>query len=223
MRMESGLYGTMPLPRNEKNIKTSTMKTSMFRNLAAATVAVFMVQFAKGQGFKAGIKFGTNINKLKGESFTEKFAFGYHAGVFSEIKLGNRWALQPEVVFNQINADTSADFREIYNITVEQIAAIKLNYISIPLLVDFKLNNLIMLQGGVQYGILMNKNLDLLQNGTAAFKKGDFSVLGGLQLKLAGIRVYGRYVIGLQNINNLGDKDTWKSQSVQIGLGISIL
>ncbi len=193
-------------------------------SLLLLAIALCTTQYASAQGFKAGIKFGTNINKLQGESFTNKFSFGYHAGAFAEIKLGGRFYLQPELLFNQINSDTSSDFRDIYNVSVAQVAAIKLNYISIPLLLDYKLNNLMMLQGGVQYGILMNRDLDLLQNGTQAFKSGDFSVLAGLQFKLAGIRVYGRYAIGLQNINNLlGDKDTWKSQTIQIGLGISII
>jgi hypothetical protein len=195
----------------------------MSKKTTAVLLAVFFVQFASAQGFKAGIKFGTNINKLKGESFNSRFTFGYHAGAFAEIKMGQRWILQPEVVFNQINADTSADFREILNVTAADIAAIRLNYISIPLLANYKLNNVFMLQGGLQYGVLMNNDLDLLQNGKAAFKKGDFSVLGGVQVKLAGLRVYGRYAIGLQNISNLGNQDTWKSQSIQVGLGISII
>lgn len=200
------------------------MRSSHFpQQLFTLALAFCITSNATAQGFKAGVKFGTNINKLKGESFTSKFSFGYHAGAFAEIKLGGSFYLQPELLFNQLSADTSSDFREIYNITAAQIAAIKLNYVSIPLLIGYKPNNLLMLQAGVQYGILMNKDLDLLQNGTQAFKSGDFSAVAGLQLKLAGIRVYGRYVIGLQNISNLGNQDTWKSQSIQIGLGISII
>jgi hypothetical protein len=61
-----------------------------------------------------------------------------------------------------------------------------------------------------------------LQNGEQAFKNGDFSMIGGLQLKLLKFRVYGRYVIGLSNLDNIGDKDKWKSQSIQLGIGIGL-
>lgn len=204
------------------NFPMHQSRQSLFLLVLVLTLCV--TQKITGQGFKAGVKFGTNINKLKGQSFSNSFTFGYHAGAFAEIKLSEHWHLQPELLFQQINADTSSEFRTIYTITADRIAAIKLNYLTIPLLIGYKVSKLMMVQGGIQYGILMNRDLDLLQNGTQAFKSGDFSVLAGLQFKLAGIRVYGRYAVGLQNINNLlGDKDTWKSQTIQIGLGISII
>ena len=47
-------------------------------------------------------------------------------------------------------------------------------------------------------------------------------MLGGVQLKLSAIRITGRYVVGLSNINDIGKKDEWKSQGFQVSLGLAL-
>jgi hypothetical protein len=69
----------------------------------------------------------------------------------------------------------------------------------------------------------MDQNVTLVQNGKEAFKKGDFSMLGGVQLKFSSFRVYGRYALGLSNLNDIDNKDKWKSQGFQLGVGLAIL
>jgi hypothetical protein len=69
----------------------------------------------------------------------------------------------------------------------------------------------------------MSQNKDLLQEVKDAFKSGDFSMVGGLQLKFSSIRLYGRYAIGLSNINDIDNRDSWKNQSIQLGVGFTIL
>jgi hypothetical protein len=78
------------------------------------------------------------------------------------------------------------------------------------------------LQLGPQFGVLIDQDKDLLQNGQEAFKKGDFSMVGGLQLKLLKFRVYGRYVVGLNDISDAPNTGEWKSQSIQLGVGIAL-
>ena len=192
------------------------MKTKLFM----LTMFSILCTTSFSQGLKIGIKGGATINKLSGKSFNEKFSFGYHIGGFAELGIGKKWAIQPEVLFNQTNVDTSSTFSSIYRFN--KVSQVKLQYLSIPLLLDYKANNLITLQAGPQFGILMNKNNTLVQNGKAAFKSGDLSLLGGLQLKLLGFRFYGRYVIGLSNLNDIDNKDKWKSQSIQLGIGIAL-
>jgi hypothetical protein len=90
-------------------------------------------------------------------------------------------------------------------------------------LLNYKLiGNFLSLQAGPQFSILMKQDKSLLQNGAEAFKKGDFSMLGGVQLKLSAIRISGRYAIGLNNINDIGNKDEWKSQGFQVSLGLAL-
>ena len=175
------------------------------------------------QVFHVGLKGGSNLNKISGESFNQQFTYSYHAGAFAEIGISKKWFIQPEVIFNQINSDTSSNFSKVYTSLPTNMSNIKLNYLSIPILLDYKLSKFFVLQAGPQFGILLNKNESLVQNGKNAFKSGDLSMLAGIQIKVASFRVYGRYAVGLSNINDIDNKDKWKSQSIQIGVGIALL
>lgn len=189
----------------------------------SAVLTLFFFSFASAQGFGVGVKVGTNINKMQGISFKDQFTYGYSAGGYADIKIGKKWSLQPEVLFNQVTADTSDKFSDLYDINSGKVSKIKLKYLSIPLLLNYNISKGISLQAGPQYGILMDQDKNLLQNGKEAFKKGDFSLLGGLQIKFASIRLYGRYAVGLNNINDIDNKDQWKNQSIQLGIGLTLL
>ena len=190
------------------------MKTKLI-SLAAM---LFICSISFSQGLTFGIKGGANINKLTGKSFKDEFSFGYHVGAFATLGMGGKFSLQPEVLLNQINIDTASNFNSVYHFKNN----VQLKYLSIPILLNYNLSNLLALQVGPQFGILLDNNKNALQNGQAAFKNGDFSMLGGLQLKLLKFRVYGRYAVGLNDLNSIGNSDQWKSQSIQLGVGIAL-
>jgi hypothetical protein len=172
------------------------------------------------QSFKVGLKAGTDINKITGKSFKDEFSFGYHVGGFADIGLTSRFGIQPEVLFSQVKADTGSQFSQIYQFN--NVSEIKLSYLKIPLILNYMPNKFVSLQVGPQYGILIDQNKNLLKNGADAFSNGEFSLLGGLQLNISKIRLYGRYVVGLNNINEIDEKEKWKSQTVHLGVGITL-
>ncbi|MEP6926313.1 MAG: porin family protein [Ginsengibacter sp.] len=174
------------------------------------------------QSLSFGIKGGANLGKISGHSFKDEFKLGYHVGAFATIGLGNKFAIQPEVLFNQVNVDTSNSFSQIYEGAFNHVDKIQLHYLSIPLLLNYNINKYIVLQAGPQFGILLDQNKSLLQNGGDAFKSGNFSLVGGLQLRLLKFRVYGRYVGGVTNLDNVGNKETWKATAIQLGVGIAL-
>jgi hypothetical protein len=185
------------------------------------TAAISIISFsAFSQSFKIGLKGGATMNKITGQTFKEEFSYGYHAGAFATIGLGKRFAIQPEVLFNQVNVDTSNKFSAIYQFN--KLSGVQLKYISIPLLLNYNAGKLITLQAGPQFGILINKSNTLVQNGKDAFKGGDFSMLGGVQLNISHFKLYGRYLIGLNNLNDIDNQDKWKNQSVQLGIGLTL-
>jgi len=47
-------------------------------------------------------------------------------------------------------------------------------------------------------------------------------MVGGLQFNLKLLRVYGRYNIGMKNINQIDQKDKWTSQQIQVGVGLRL-
>ncbi len=183
-------------------------------------ILLFMSSSLFAQTFKLGIKAGANLGKISGTSFKDQFTLGYHVGGFATIGLGNKFAIQPEVLFNQVNNDTATSFSEIFK--VRNANQIQLKFLSIPVLLNYNVNKFITLQAGPQFGILLNKNDNLLQNGNNAFKSGDFSLVGGVQLNLLKFRVYGRFVGGQTDIDNLSSNDTWKTKAIQLGVGFTL-
>jgi hypothetical protein len=192
------------------------MKTKVLPLIAALLFS--QVMFAQ---FHIGIKGGANIIKIDGKSFKDEFRFGYHLGGFMEIGLNNKWSVNPEVIFNQYSTTVDSNFKHIYQDVFKQ-SNVKLNYLSIPIVLNYKFIGPISLQAGPQFGILLDKNKTLLQNGSNAFKNGDFSMVAGAQVKLAALRVTGRYVVGLSNINDIDNQNKWKSQGIQLSLGLAL-
>jgi hypothetical protein len=193
------------------------MKTKLLSLFAALMFAqALMAQF------HVGAKAGANIIKIDGKSFNDQFKYGYHAGAFAEIGFGGKIGIQPEVLFNQYSTKVDSSFSHVYQNVFKQ-GTVKLNYLSIPVLLNVHLiGKFLSLQAGPQFSVLMQQSKTLLQNGGNAFKNGDFSMIGGVQLKISSIRLDGRYVVGLNNINDIDNQDKWKSQGFQLSVGIAL-
>ena len=193
------------------------MKTKLIPIIAFLLIACSP---AFSQSFSFGIKAGANLGKISGQAFNNEFSLGYHAGAFATIGLGKKFALQPEVVFNQESTDTSSSFSDVYQFN--HINNIQLHYLSIPLLLNYNIDKIVAIQVGPQYGILLDQTKNLVTNGKDAFKSGNFSVVGGIQLHILKLRIYGRWVGGLTNIDNIGNRDTWNTSTFQLGVGLAL-
>jgi hypothetical protein len=195
----------------------------MKTKLSVLLACIFFAQAAMAQ-LNFGIKAGANISKIDGRSFKDEFRYGYHLGGFAEIGLGGKLSIQPEVLFNQYQTKVDTTFNAIYQNAFQEATSgnVKLNYLSIPVVLNYKLGNILSLQAGPQFGVLMNKDNTLLENGKQAFQKGDFSMLGGAQINISKLRLTGRYVVGLNNINDIDNRDDWKSQAFQLSVGFAL-
>lgn len=185
-------------------------------------LALLFVAHASFAQFTIGLKAGANITKVDGRSFSDEFRYGYHLGGFATVPVGSRVAIQPEVLFNQFQTRTGTEFRDIYQSAGSGNSDVKLNYLSIPILLNYKLGSFFSLQAGPQVGILLDKNKNLLDNGREAFDRGDFSMLGGAQISLGKIKLNGRYFVGLNNINDIDNQDQWKNQGFQLSVGLGL-
>ncbi len=195
----------------------------MKTKLSILIACVFFTQTAMSQ-LKFGLKAGANITKVDGKSFKDEFRYGYHAGGFVEIGLGGKLSIQPEVLLNQYQTRVDSSFKNVYEnaLNFSDNRDIKLNYLSVPVLLNYKLANILSLQAGPQFGILIDQGKTLLNNGKDAFSKGDFSVVAGAQINISKIRLSGRYVVGLNNINDIDDQNDWKNQGFQVSLGFAL-
>ncbi len=194
------------------------MKTKLLPLFAALLLSqALMAQF------HIGIKGGANVTKVDGKSFKDQFRYGYHLGGFAEIRMGNKFVLQPEVLFNQYASKLDSSYSNIYHNVFNGNSNIKLNYLSIPILLNYKvIGSFLSIQAGPQVGILIDQSKTVLQNGGNAFKDGDFSMLAGLQFKIANLRINGRYVVGLNNIADITDDGKWKNQGFQLSVGLAL-
>lgn len=195
----------------------------MKKMICMLVAGLLTIGFVNAQGFSMGPKLGANIGKIDGAGFSDKYTLGYHLGGFMDIKLSKKVGIQAEVLWSQINADTASGFSSIYqNLGNQDFQNPRLQYLSIPLLLTFKPGKIISFHAGPQFGVLLNKSQDLLQNGQNAFKNGDLSMLVGTELKILNLRFYGRYIVGLQSISDIGDQGSWKSTGFQVGVGLGL-
>jgi hypothetical protein len=196
------------------------MKKLTFLLLVAVSAMVSFQASAQESGIHLGLKAGVNGNKIEGVALDEEFTYNYLLGGFVMVPLSGKLGVQPEVLFVQGRTTVSNDPSQPFNANNPNNRDIKLNYLSIPLLLTY--GNNIKLQVGPQYSILMNRDQSLVANGREAFKSGDFSVVGGLQwrLPIAGLHVGARYVIGLSELDDLGSNQKWKNEALQLSAGL---
>ena len=120
--------------------------------------------------------------------------------------------------------DTSG-FKYVYQNAPSAILKkdVRLNYLNIPVLLRINAGKLLTFNVGPQFSILVNDDKNLFQNGKQAFKSGDFAAVLGAQINISKLRIYGRYNIGLSDINDIDDSHKWKNQQLQLGVGFKIL
>ncbi|HEX8676987.1 MAG TPA: porin family protein [Segetibacter sp.] len=194
----------------------------MKKIIASAILLIALTGVANAQRFTVGGKAGANLTKITGMAFKEKYNLGYHVGVFAEIDLNKKWGIQPELLWNQVNTSPASGIDSVLNNWRNNTSDIQLQYLTIPILLRYNVGSLVTLHLGPQFGIITSKDKNLWSNGKAAFKSGDFSMVGGVQVNFNMLRVYGRYNVGLSNLNDIGAQDKWKSQQLQVGVGLAL-
>ena len=176
--------------------------------------------------FRWGFKGGLNLNKIQGQSFKNEFSYNYALGGFMQVNITRKLGIQPEINFVQTSAEQSDDITDIYDdlfLDGEQKKA-KLDYLKFAglLNIDIGPSQRVKLQLGPQWGMLLDEAVDSLKSPQDVFKKGEFSVVGGIMLQLPLIHIGTRYEIGLTNINGIDNQDQWKSQAWQFFVGITL-
>ena len=169
------------------------------------------------QSLHIGAKVGANLGKIDGQSFKDGYNFGYVVGGYASIGISKTLAIQPELLFSQTNTTVDSGYGLV------KPEDVHLNYLNIPVLLNINASKLLTFQVGPQFSILMNKDQKIGQEIEGAFKGGDMAAVLGAQLNLGLLNVYGRYNIGLSNISDITNSDEWKSQAIQVGVGIKIL
>ena len=184
--------------------------------------SALLISYHSNGQFHVGVKAGANVTKVDGKSFKDEFKSGYMLGGFAEIKLSKKLYVQPELLINQYNTRLDTNYNNLVGNIFNGMTSVKLDYLSIPILLNYRMGGgFISLQAGPQYGVLIDKNNSILQNTGNAFRNGDLSLLGGVQVKAGAFRINGRYFVGLSNINDITNDSKWKNQGFQLSVGLT--
>ncbi|MDR6515432.1 porin family protein [Chryseobacterium camelliae] len=124
------------------------------------TVAV-MSTLKEKEPVRFGIKGAANASQFSEQQLnTKNQKLGFNAGVFVNIPLAKQFALQPEVLYNQMGAKSVLTSSEVQsgNTTVktEQNVSTTLNYISVPLMVQFKPTDNFYFEAGPEFSYFIN-------------------------------------------------------------------
>jgi hypothetical protein len=183
---------------------------------------VFIAFASKAQEkVNIGIKVGQNLTSVNSVA-VDRHTASYHGGITFQIGLTDKISLVPEVLLSQTKLATNPNIMDVLGDNRYNPETYHLSYMMVPLLVQVKPFSSLLLQAGPQYGILIDQKKDGKENAQLAFKEGEFSFVGGAKVNLGGFFVYGRYVVGLQDISALQDQAKWKTRQWQLGIGMSL-
>lgn len=205
-------------------------------------ILILFVSFANSsnaQETSFGVKAGLNYSSIVGD-LTDgiKFRFSGHAGIFLEVRFTDKFSFQPELLYSSQGFQFSSDLGAIENngSSIEQNdfrTNVQFNFITIPVLAKFALNDGLNVQFGPQVGFLLNqvtkiKNLDqrdetIPDNRTSISRdfQLDYGLVAGLGFKVnEHFSVAPRFYIGLRNrLNGLGD--TLQNYNVAIQVSVN--
>jgi hypothetical protein len=178
---------------------------------------MFICQIGTAQETRFGVKGGLNYSSIVGD-LTEglKFRFSGHGGIFLEIDFSEKFKLQPELLYSSQGFQFSTDLATIENGGTgddnDFRTNVQLNFITVPILGKFALNDKLNVEFGPQFGFLLNqvtkfKEIDQNSNSTADRRSSisgnfqlDYGAAVGLGLKLNdNLSVSPRFYIGLRN------------------------
>ncbi|MEO8236870.1 MAG: porin family protein [Flavobacterium sp.] len=171
--------------------------------VASASIQAQLVKF----GVKAGVNFAnqTGDATFDGDDFNKEGITSYHAGVVAEIKLLDRFAIQPELLYSTQGATYKNAVSEFKN---------ELGYLSIPVMAKFYLTDSFSLEVGPQASFLLSEKNDFDVKDAETF---EFGVNAGLGFKLTeNFFVQGRYGLGLTDASKNADV---KNSTVQLSVG----
>ena len=168
---------------------------------------------AESQLLKIGAKVGLNYANetgtgitVDGTNYKNDAITSYHAGLIAEIKLLEKFAIQPELLYTTQGASYKVGINEIKN---------ELGYIAIPVLAKIYLSKSFSLELGPQASFLLSEKNKLDVSNSNTF---DFAIDAGLSFKITkSLFVQGRYVLGLTEVSPNAES---KNSVLQLSAGL---
>jgi hypothetical protein len=177
--------------------------------LALPTIALLTLAAAPKAHAQFGVKGGVNFAELQGRSGEDaSYKTFYHVGILYQWNLIGPIAIQPELQYSVQGSDLKGAFTDYKT---------KLHYFTVPVLAKVTVGP-IFVEAGPQFGYLVSANQNgkvqitntngsagygqVDQEATDQYKRADFSLAAGAGLKFGSLSLGGRYVAGINDIND---------------------
>jgi hypothetical protein len=161
-----------------------------------------------------GIKGGANVYNVHNDNNTKYDPrIGFNLGLLGHIHLNSNFAIQPEIVYSAQGAKQTVD---------NGTNKLNLNYINVPVLLQYMFDNGLRLQAGPQVGFLVsaksktgNNSIDVKNDMNPI----DFALSFGASYVFppTGFGIDARYNLGLNNINKNGTVNS-TNRGLQLGI-----
>ncbi|HVS96156.1 MAG TPA: outer membrane beta-barrel protein [Puia sp.] len=202
---------------NKLALQKLTGKLALSLLLLTATFVETQAQ----SSLQLGIKAGGDMMQIGGRSFDQKTYPGFVFGAYGQLNFSSKWSVQPELLWNQTVAKTTADFNNIYRGVSDQLVI--LNYAALPVMLVYKPLPELSVMVGPQYSYLVQQTQNLLptEPGANAFSKSDLSIVFGGQLNLGKVIFGARYSASVNNIS-FRSTDSWRQYGFNAYIGYRI-
>ncbi|MBX2945367.1 MAG: PorT family protein [Cyclobacteriaceae bacterium] len=170
-----------------------------------AVASLVCITFLSYSQIEGGVKFGVNIANQKidveGFNFSPDSKLAFHVGGYLNLPFGGSFSVQPELLFNSVGfkVESGGDtYKETWN------------YVAVPVMLRYNINDMINLHVGPQFSFLMNAKGEFDGNSEDIEDTQSLEVAAGFGLGInlpMGLNLSARYVLGLSNVYDLDNND----------------
>lgn len=190
----------------------------MKKLLFTITVSVFGLSLTNAQlDISFGAKAGLNVSTIGGDfgisdidNFTNtKSRVGFHVGGLAEVKLSEKFAVQPELLFSL--QGSKIEYRDPVFPEDNEDVTTTLSYINLPIMAKFFPIEGLSVEAGPQVGFLISDKTkssipDGVNDNTFSYKTFDFGLNIGAGYRMEnGLLFQARYNFGLAKIDDTPD------------------
>lgn len=205
------------------------------KKVVLTIAAIFAFGFANAQETKFGAKAGLNLANLTGDVQDASMKVGFHVGGFVEIKVSDKFSVQPELLFSTQGAkEKYSESQTGYSYTEE--SKLNLSYLNVPIMAKYYVADKFSIEAGPQIGFLMSAKSDYSFTQVAggvttsgsetvdvkdSIESIDFGVNFGLGYDFTDNFSGGaRYNLGLSNVAKTESGDDTKVQNNVISISV---
>jgi opacity protein-like surface antigen len=125
------------------------------KKIIMTAVVVMAFAFTNAQEVKFGIKGAVSLSTQTGDVENASSKVGFQAGAFAEIKITDKFSIQPEVLYSAQGVKEKGDFEYNNNVYPAELNT-KLGYINVPVMAKYYVAEKFNLEAGPQIGILVS-------------------------------------------------------------------